>query len=292
MIPLRTPLFLLVAMVLIFGAFGCNEKEVPFVVDEDEIERYLAETEDGRELFRVNGIISPNPYLFPGDGAMYRDSALSHVRRVNVTLSDGLIDYGSLGYLREGLAQVLDTFVVRTIRTKGLNTDTTENKRGFVRYGYFLKLGGDNQAYVGWVLYGFNGFGSRSGDVLNIRLAWPGMSMTGFDHRLYPDSLVDPVLVQLAPGYVKLSEFKTAAEGVSVAAEVTNRFQLILTSEGPGNTFVNSAMSPTATTNFYVDTLSAPSPTSRLYNLIVLHMIKDSTGVTGRTGVFLPYRIP
>lgn len=289
---LRSTLLLLALIILIIGAVGCNEKEVPFVVDEDEIERYLTETEDGKELFRVNGIISPNPYLLPSDGATYKDSALSHVRRVNVTLSDGLIDYGSLGYLREGLAQVLDTFVVRTIRTKGSNTDTTVNKRGFVRYSYFLKLGGDNKPYVGWVLYGYNGFGSRSGDELSIRLAWPGMAMTGFDHRLYPDSLADPVLVQLGPGYIKLSEFKTAAEGVSVAAEVTNRFRLILTSEGAGNTFGNSAMSPTTTTNFYLDTLVAPSPASRLYNLIVLHMIKDSTGVTGRTGVFLPYRIP
>ncbi|MCM2272872.1 MAG: hypothetical protein NDJ18_10020 [candidate division Zixibacteria bacterium] len=289
---LRSTLLLLAATALIIGTIGCKPKEVPYVVDEDEIERYLTETEDGQELFRVNGIISPDPYLLPNDGATYKDSALSHVRRVSVTLSDGLIDYGSLGYLREALAQVLDTFVVRTIRTKGSDIDTTENKRGFARYGYFLKLGGDNQAYVGWVLYGYNGFGSRSGDELNIRLSWPGVSMAGFDHRLYPDSLIDPVLVQLGQGYLKLSEFKTAAEGVSIAAEVTNRFRLILTSEGPGNTFVNSAMSPTATTNFFVDTLTAPSPASRLYNLIVLHMLKDSTGVTGRTGVFLPYRIP
>jgi hypothetical protein len=271
---------------------GCKQKDVPYVIDEDEIERYIRETENGLELFRVDGIIPPEPYLLPAEGATYKDSVLSQVRQINVTLSDGLKDYGSFGFLREALAQVLDTFEVRVRRIKGTDTTFTQIKRGFVRYGYFLKLGSDAQAYVGWVLYGFNGFGSRSGDELTIRLAWPGSAMAGFDHRLYVDSLLDAVLVQLAPGYVKLADMKAIGSGVNIAAEVTNRFRLVLGYEGAGGKFLNSPMIPTAVTNHYVDTLQSPTTAIRFYNLIVLQMLKDSTGLTGRTGVFLPYRIP
>ncbi len=289
-LPLSQMLFLLVALVLTLS--GCKEQDVPYVIDENEIERYILETEQGQELFRTEGLIATNPYILPADSATYKDSVLSHSRITTVTLADGLYDYPNLGLIAEALARVVDTYLVRTVRIKGNDTLTTDNKRGFVRYGHFLKLGSDAQEYVGWVLYGFNGFGNQSGDELSIRLAWPGMSLTYFDHRYYPNLLRDSLLQLLGPGYVKLTDMREAQAAYNISAEIRNRFRLVLTSEGPGGTWVNSAMSATTTANLFRDTVQAPTPANRLYNLIVLHMLGDSTSRTGRTGVFLPYRLP
>ncbi|MBK7140942.1 MAG: hypothetical protein IPH75_02535 [bacterium] len=286
---LRTS-FLALLLITLLG--GCKEKEVPYVVDENEVERYLLETEQGQELFRTEGIISTDPYTLPADSATYVDSAISHTRLINITLSDGLWEYENLGIIREGLAKVIDTFLVRTRRVKGIDTLITDNRRGFVRYGHFLKLGNDAQEYVGWVLYGFNGFGSASGDELSIRLAWSGMSLTYFDHRLYTNTLKDSLLKLLGPGYIKLTDMRSSTKGFNISSEVRNRFRLVLTNEGPNNSWENSAMSTTTTANLYRDTVQIPTTANRLYNLITLHMLGDSTSRTGRTGVFLPYRLP
>jgi hypothetical protein len=77
-----------------------------------------------------------------------------------------------------------------------------------------------------------------------------------------------------------------------MTAEIRNRFRPVMTLEAANNSWVNSAMSSTATVNLYRDTLLIPTTANRLYNLIVLHMLGDSTSRTGRTGVFIPYRLP
>ncbi len=279
-------------LLLTILAPGCKEKDVPYVVDENEVERYLLETEQGQELFRTTGIVVTDPYTLPADSATYQDSVISHARLITITLGDGLQDYSGLGLLREGLVRVTDTFVVQTRRVKGIDTTDTSNKRGFVRYGYFLKLGNDAQEYVGWVLYGFNGFGSPSADELNIKLAWSGQAQARFDNSLYTNSLKDATLSQLGPAYIKLTDMKSATKNINIAAEVRNRFRPVMTFEAANNSWVNSAMSSTTTVDLYRDTLLIPSTANRLYNLIVLHMLGDSTSRTGRTGVFIPYRIP
>jgi hypothetical protein len=279
-------------LLLAILAPGCKEKDVPYVVDENEVERYILETEQGQELFRTTGIVVTDPYTLPADSATYRDSVLSHTRLMTITLSDGLWEYSGLGVLREGLARVIDTFVVQSRRIKGIDTTITSNKRGFVRYGYFLKLGNDAQEYVGWVLYGFNGFGSPSADELNIKLAWPGQAPTNLDNSLYTFILKDSLLKQLGPAYIRLTDLKTATKNINMTAEIRNRFRPVMTLEAANNSWVNSAMSSTATVNLYRDTLLIPTTANRLYNLIVLHMLGDSTSRTGRTGVFIPYRLP
>ena len=140
---------------------GCSEKDVPYVVDEDELTRYLTETADGKELFAVNGVISSDPYGFPFDDGVYVDSVIDHERSYNYliagTKESDLADYGYLGLLREAAVYVTDEYTIQTTKTFPGTTDVDTTVRSLTRMGFFLKLGSDAEDYVGWLLWGFSG---------------------------------------------------------------------------------------------------------------------------------------
>lgn len=168
----HSTLFILIALLTAaFVYMGCEEIDVPVIIDSEEIQRYIAESDDAIELFRRDNIITGDPYEVPGDsGAVYTDIVDSVKRTISVFIlieyreelydRDYIQDFGPpVSLSRDAEATVEDRFYVRTTRVKGDETSVMAQTRSLTRYGYFLKLGDDNQAFVGWKLMAFSGGG-------------------------------------------------------------------------------------------------------------------------------------
>lgn len=159
-------------LVLLAGLPGCKEIDIPVIVDEDEIERYIYESDVGIELFRTNNLIPDDHYTIPGDpGAVFVDLVDSVKRTVDVYIlldhygvdgHDYVQDFGDpYGITRDAEVTVTDNFYLRTLRIEG-NDTSTYTYSGFhpvERYAYFMKLGTDSQAFRGWLMMGYSGGG-------------------------------------------------------------------------------------------------------------------------------------
>ena len=73
---IRMVLPVLAVLAVAFALSGCEEKDVPFVVDSDEIRRYMAEQDVARQLFRTSNLVTGDPYTMPYDSATYHDSVI------------------------------------------------------------------------------------------------------------------------------------------------------------------------------------------------------------------------
>lgn len=147
-------------MALVWGS--CRKLDTPFVVDEDNIMLYLEKSEDGHELFRNKGLYSDSPYTLVGDTATYRLLVDSVVRKteLNMTPKGGPFKDYNLGTgptLRDAELVVDDIFHGRVLRIAGIDTVVTPRTWGLTRKGFFIKLGADDQPFVGWKLWAFNG---------------------------------------------------------------------------------------------------------------------------------------
>lgn len=276
--------FLLLVAVLLATISACKEKDVPFIIDEEEIERAALESDEGRDLFRTNNIILSDPYML-ADGSVCKDSIVSHKRELSVVAPDTLIDYGSLGYIREALFRATDTFLVHTTRVKGTDTATYQAKRVFVRHAAFLKLGDDSRPFVGWVLFGFNGYGGSGSRPTYVTLYSQNSAPNFLGEGAYPTSLVDIV----GPPYMRLDRVPEFDKGTRLPIKVSVSATPILTLETDSG-FFNRTPIRESEGNF-VDTIQTPNDNDALYNLIVVQPLVDSTGLPGRNGILVPYRL-
>jgi len=74
----------------VVALLGCGgEEDVPFVVDEDELIRYVQEVAEARELFRTSNLIRTDPYTVPFDNGTWSDSLISRNRDYFVSLVKG-----------------------------------------------------------------------------------------------------------------------------------------------------------------------------------------------------------
>jgi len=150
----------------VVALLGCGgEEDVPFVVDEDELIRYVQEVAEARELFRTSNLIRTDPYTVPFDNGTWSDSLISRNRDYFVSLvtdknsANYYANYGNLGMLREALIKVTDSLLIQTTREYVDTTVVDTSYRDLTRYAFFLKLGDDAKDYVGWSLWGYNGLG-------------------------------------------------------------------------------------------------------------------------------------
>lgn len=293
----------------IYSELGCSEKDVPFIVDEDEIRRYLSEVAIAKELFRPTGLINPTPYTLPFDSAAIRDSVISRSRSMEVSLvplkvlgpnGDSIAndpnriyaDHGYLGRVRESVVRVTDRFTIQV--TKAYTNDTLLDTMDLdlTRYAFFLKLGDDTRDYVGWVLWGFNGIGY--GASLGVTLKGSAGANFRGDLGLYPDvPLSTSDAIPKVP-YIRLTAMDTVVQGSRLLV-TTNKTSgglptLQLVSDyGEGGAFTRS-MVRYDTIN-YIDSLSYQTPTTnpRLYNQLMIQMLTQAS-FPRRTAFVIPYR--
>jgi hypothetical protein len=289
---------------------GCGEKDVPYIIDSEEITRYIREVGIAKELFRTSGLINSTPYTLPSDNATYYDSLVSVRRTIEVHLVPLKIlgpngdsvpndpdriyaDHGYLGRVRESVVRVEDRFTIHITR---VYTDTTLHDTTLLllnRYAFFMKLGNDTRPYVGWVLWGFNGIGSTS-PLLGVALSGSsGVSFRG-DLALYPDHpLSNSSAVPDIP-YIRLTDMDTVLAGsrllvtVNKASPALPTWQL-LSDYGEGGAFTRSMVRYDMVN--YFDSLSYQTPSSnpRLYNQVMIQML-SSQSFLYRTAFVIPYR--
>ena len=284
---LRTAVVLIVLLSVVAFGLSCGEPDVPYIVDQDEIRRYLATTEAGRELFRVNGLINNDSYVLDFDpDAIYQDVLDSTRRSLDFDMIDSKHydtlkqDFGSpIGWARDAEVTVQDRLYVTTTRIEGSATTTIQRERTVTRYAYFLKLGSDARDYAGWLLHGYNG---------NTPFAPAGLLIEKADHTTFPGdgraleyftSLIINTAYQpwdtvgtrnTQYGYVKLEDIENINEGetlVAISDGVPSRsaYQTLSAESGAG--FYSIPMSrPDAST--YVDTVLTPDPNNRLWNIL------------------------
>ncbi len=302
---------LLSAGVLLLAVVGCEEKEVPFIVDADEIIRCVSETAEARELLRTSGLINPDPYTVPFDSATFVDSLLGHSRGFEVSLvplkilnanGDSVAndpdriyaDHGYLGRVRESVVRVEDRF---TIQISRLYNDTTLLDTTVLildRYAFFLKLGADSKPYVGWVLWGFNGIGAVAPPLGVTLKGSAGADFRG-DLGLYPDlpRSISPAIPSVP--YIRLTELDTVNQGsrllittYKAASQGLPTAQLISDYDNDGP-FTRSMYRYDPVD--YVDSLSYQTPAAnpRLYNLVLIQALTEQSFPI-RDGFVVPYR--
>ena len=71
--PVKISLILCVLVALVAALVGCGEKDVPYIVDADELIRYIGETDEARDLFRTTGLINSDSYRFSFESGLLRE---------------------------------------------------------------------------------------------------------------------------------------------------------------------------------------------------------------------------
>ncbi|UCD64125.1 MAG: hypothetical protein JSW34_01445 [Candidatus Zixiibacteriota bacterium] len=186
--------YLAAAAAFSLGLFACEEIDVPYVIDEEEIMRYIVESDVGVELFRTDSLLPSNPYVIPDDpDAFYVDRVDSVTRIYDIYIlvdnfgsedREYIQDFGPpIGVTRGAEATVTDNFYIRTIRYEGGDSTVYHMVRPVIRYGFFVKLGDDNQAFRGWLLMAFSGGGPFA------RQSWLGTSRV---QGIRPDNTTFP----------------------------------------------------------------------------------------------------
>ncbi|MBD3257913.1 hypothetical protein GF377_05735 [candidate division GN15 bacterium] len=263
---------------------ACSEKDVPFVVDEDELIRYIEEDDIARELFSTAGLVDTASYTMPYDNAVYRDSLLALERTYLISVlppePESLwADYGVLGMVREGGVVVRDRVTLQTTRDYGdsIRVDTT--LRQIKRYGFFLKLGDDSEDYVGWLLWGFNGIGSYLPQAETRVELFDGSSFSG-DLSLYRD-IADKLVVpdtSCSQYFLKLSDVTQVPTGSRLVVQLSESpsqpdpSSYVLAGRDTAGTFWR----PMDRTNeISVDTVRTPRTNPPTYNLLMVHEFDD-----------------
>lgn len=286
---------------------GCDERDSEVYLDADEIRRYIAETEIGRELFRADSLILPDPYLRPGDTVIYSDTVIAVERTISIdTISssatgDQLANWGALGFLREGVATVQDRFTVVTRRMSvpGAAADTTT--RTLVRMALFLKLLDDSYPYLGWDLWGFNGSGAQvGGSQTPLRVAVTiendqGVELATFrgDEDAYT---ITPRKIRTSVPFVEIRQIPITTSGVRfiLDTDIRNtlspaRYYALLSGSGPSR--ISMQMMNQVDRADYIDTVFSPNPNPRLWNIMFIQAINDTINQFQRSWV-IPYRVP
>jgi hypothetical protein len=289
---------------------GCGEKDVPYIIDADEITRYINEVGVARELFRTAGLINPGSYTVPFDSAEFYDSVVAQRRSMVVNLvplkvlgpnGDSIpndpnriyADHDYLGRVRESVVRVEDRFTIQTSRVYSDTTLLDTTIFALNRYAFFLKLGDDTRPYVGWVLWGFNGIGSV-GPAIGVTLVGSaGASFRG-DLALYPDlpRSISTAIPQVP--YIRLSEMDTVVAGsrllvTTSGSSQTNPTVQLVSDYSQSGPFVRPLIR--YDTVNVLDSLSYQTPTNqpRLYNQLMIQLVADGNH-RNRTGFVVPYR--
>ena len=276
----HTILLLLLLGIAIIG--GCEEREITFVVDADVLRDYISQTEEGRDLFRVDNLFLEDPFMIDGDLATYKiivDSVFRSIV-VDTTPVNILKDFGgSIGMARDAEVIVDDFFHLRVLRIENADTTISSHKRAITRIGYFLKLGSDAQANFGWLLWGFNGGSPESPAQMVIRSS-RGVEFRGdqFDYVQFRYVLHDTLSngeIRLIGGfsdhkYIRLSATGIISDGdllyiTSSNLQSTSHYQLISADTDSG--FVLHNMNRADATH-WVDTVATRHNNPKIWELL------------------------
>ena len=279
-------IFLLSALALLIA--GCGDKDVPFVSDTDEITRFITSSADGRELFRADSLMLEVDFTVANGTASYIDIIDSVTRTIDVDIR-GPFDFDNLGQLKEAVAVVEDLFYVRTVRTDSVFAPIVSRTRLLQRYGYFLKLGDDSRPFLGWKLYGYNGFGASSAPLnVSVKTTDGNTSFVGDDRSLTNTAKA------LGMSYIKLEDIEEIENGSTLLVETTSLtpkpyYNLLSVASSAG--FVTTPMSTVDSTHHTVS-LKMSTTNKRFWDIMMIQTLKDSIPAGNLVKAWcIPYRV-
>jgi hypothetical protein len=282
----RLSIFFLSAFALFFA--GCGDEDVPFVSDTDEITRFVTSSADGRELFRADSLMLEVDFTVANGTASYIDIIDSVTRTIDVDIR-GPFDFGNLGQLKEAVAVVNDLFYVRTLRADSVFAPIVSRTRLLQRYGYFLKLGDDSRPFLGWKLYGYNGFGASSAPLnVSVRTTDGNTSFIGDDRSL------TNVAKALGMSYIKLEDIEEIENGSTLLIETKSLspkkyYNLLSVASSAG--FVTTPMSAVDSIHHTVS-LKMSTTNSRFWDIMMIQTLKDSIPAGNLVKAWcIPYRV-
>lgn len=270
---------LVLLMAVLTVGWSCNEKDVPIVIDEDEIAKLLGGAIEAKELFTVSGFFIPHDYTVPFDSGVYRDSLLKTSRmldflKVTPSLPDAqLPDYGNLGRVRDALVKITDSFTVQTVRTYTDTVLVDTSDRRLNRYAILLKLGNDNQAYVGWLLWGFNGLGTVTPRVLSEVERFDLSTFRG-DLSAYTKSLNSVPYIQLQDIDSVVTGSRLVLRLIGKTGTPTGLYHKLSAIDTSG--FFNHRMVEVDTVG--IDTIYTSSSNPRRWNILYVQDFSDVDG--------------
>ncbi len=327
-------IFISTVFLVILFTSSCEEHDVPFVSDQEVIGRIIYETEEGQELFRTKNIFLEEEYTIPFDSSIYKVEVDSIIREIDYSINMCSWDSfnvkichehpNPIGINRDAEVIVDDFFYVTYFKINGTDTVKYNRVRLLTRKGFFLKLGNDGDAYLGWLFWGFNGgyvnehithgrgrvdvlaqngefFHSDSRDLDNFRFIEHRSSIRyDNDGNSYIEELSNPRETKY--NYQRLSFMGTPDIGDKLYLTTNNvdnssYYQIITASTNNG---YEMSMSTRSDSSQYVDTVQIPANNSKIWNLLFIQDI-DRFYIQGGTppdtmgtnwfGWCVPYRI-
>lgn len=299
---------------------GCDDKDVPYVDDREEIIRYIYESPDARELFGTTDLITEDPYRLHWDtGAVYRQEVDSTQRTVTVLLGskDRPLKVGTLPAFFQSAEVVVDDILYLT-RSRVADGDTTEAGAvlGITRHGHFLKMGDDERSFLGWKLWGYSGGTGNTnlgqpaymivrkpdgGFFLGNELRYDQFTYVWADTFWIGGQPVESLFVgDTRYAYIRLDKIDTLSLGDSLVLSVDwdEEVNYLATYDGPAGPVMERLEPASATVESLV--IHLPEQTAPIWNLIVMQeaLRRPIPGSTPQqysvdwAGWVIPYRIP
>lgn len=205
-------LFTLIALPMV----GCEEEELYTLSQEEEVERYIADSYLGKAFFPNDFSSDAVSFNFPGDDTLYTvifDRAGRNYSLYN--LGDTVqLQTGEYYYCR---AAVTERFYF-TLR-KSISGQVFESTVGeqLNRWGYLVKLGPNSQAYSGWLL---QGIAAAPADVMNIQtLDGTNIRMDYISPLLVEGVQLNPPLPDGYNGFMDIDNISIVNGGSQIAVD-------------------------------------------------------------------------
>lgn len=300
----RIPILFAVVGLLSLIILSASCRDEPMVEDTNdylELIRYIENSEEGRALFRTEGLILDQPYTKPNrpGGVEFRDSLESVTRNFSGEIPGGFVEknFGPpFGIVDDAYFVVQDEFRIHILAdSAGSQWLDQIQDRTLYRRAYFLRLGSERGAYRGWLMHGYNGGTPRGmagmelkrsngstflGDGLDYNYIRYDRIVTKYWPDPYPpfDSITVDTFFrdQTNDPYILLSEIARVTKGDELSI---SSFDNSTANNAPGRSIYQLMSSKTDSgpvyrtmhgpdSGRYADTIRTPSTTNDIWDII------------------------
>ena len=142
-------------IITILSLLSCSKPDAGYATYQDEINRFLADSEDGKELFTT--VLYPDTPFYIDDTPLIFYKIDSSRRRIEIDISDNPKNIYGFNSVYDAVAAIEDKFFGNYYMIENNDTSLLYNGDAILhRYGYFLKLYSDDYDYHGWRFWGYS----------------------------------------------------------------------------------------------------------------------------------------
>lgn len=276
--------FFSIIMAACLAAGGCEEKDVFTVSQEEEIKRWVTDSDDGTELFGPLSFDSLWYFDLSDNDTAYTAILVSTSRSLSAQTA-GPRDFG-IGSYYYGYATVLDRAVGILRKQVSGRTLETEFRWNIERVGLFVKLGDSNQPFSGWLLCGFYG----GPEVSSFDVSTSGgetLDNHGGGVVVGGGTYIDPTY-----SFMDIDDVESITRGSQIIFEGCPGCVIHVNYESPSGSATVDLTEEQADSLCFCDTLQTSLTTDRFWNLLYVMstcMSGDSTLTVDHS--FIPFKL-